>query len=71
MSYTEAPLAGASRVIGEATGWRLYDPQLEKFMDPVADADEFGVGVRQVHRIAAEDAAGERPSFWQRLFGRR
>jgi hypothetical protein len=62
-------------VIGEATGWMLYDPQLDKFMDPVADADDFakafGVGVGHVKRIAAEDAAGERPSFWQRLFGRR
>lgn len=70
-----AEIATASRVIGEATGWRLYDPQLDRFRDPVADADDFakafGVGVGHVERIAAEDAAGERPSFWQRLFGRR
>jgi hypothetical protein len=67
-------------VIGEATGWRLYDPQLGKFIDPVRDADEFaeafGVGVRHVQRIAAEqssaDPAGdERPSLWRRIFRRR
>jgi hypothetical protein len=72
-------IAGASKVVGEATGWRLYDPQLEKFIDPVRDADEFaetfGVGVRHVQRIAAEhssadSASDERPSFWRRILGR-
>jgi hypothetical protein len=47
----------ASRVIREETGWQLYDPQLEKFIDPVRDADEFaqafGVGVRLVQQIAS------------------
>ena len=33
-------IAKASNVIREETGWQLYDPQLEKFIDPVRDADE-------------------------------
>jgi hypothetical protein len=73
-------IAKASKLIGEATGWRLYDPQLDKFVDPVRDADEFaeafGVGVSHVERITAEqssaDTAGdERPSVWRRIFRRR
>ena len=51
-------IAKASNVIREETGWRLYDPQLEKFIDPVRDADEFarafGVGVSLVQQIASE-----------------
>ena len=51
-------IAKASNVIREATGWQLYDPQLEKFIDPVRDADEFarafGVGVSLVQQIASE-----------------
>ena len=34
-------IAKASNVIREETGWQLYDPQLEKVIDPVRDADEF------------------------------
>ena len=51
-------IAKASNVIREQTGWQLYDPQLEKFIDPVRDADEFarafGVGVSLVQQIASE-----------------
>jgi hypothetical protein len=51
-------VAKASNVIREETGWQLYDPQLEKFIDPVRDADEFarafGVGVNLVQQIASE-----------------
>jgi hypothetical protein len=51
-------IAKASNVIREETGWRLYDPQLEKFIDLVRDADEFarafGVGVSLVQQIASE-----------------
>jgi hypothetical protein len=51
-------IAKASNVIREETGWQLYDPQLEKFIDPVRDADEFarafGVGVSLVQQIASE-----------------
>jgi hypothetical protein len=73
-------IAKASNVIREATGWTLYDPQLEKFIDPVRDADEFaqafGVGVSHVQRIAtkqssAESASDVTPSFWRRILGRR
>ena len=51
-------IAKASDVIREETGWQLYDPQLEKFIDPVRDADEFarafGVGVSLVQQIVSE-----------------
>ena len=51
-------IAKASNVIREETQWQLYDPQLEKFIDPVRDADElaraFGVGVNLVQQIASE-----------------
>jgi hypothetical protein len=65
-------IAKTSKVIGQPTGWKLYDPQLEKFTDPARDASEFaeafGVGVGHVRRIAAEhssadSASDERPSF--------
>lgn len=68
----------AARIIGAETGWQLYDPQLDRFLDPERDAAEFrkafGVGVRQVQRIVDEqdvNASGSgRPSRWRRLFGR-
>jgi hypothetical protein len=68
----------AAKAIAAETDWQLYDPQLEKFLDPARDADEFvaafGVGVGHVQRIAAEHEAeppsGECPSVWRRLFGR-
>jgi hypothetical protein len=68
----------AATAIAKETGWQLYDPQLEKFLDPARDADEFarafGVGVGHVQRIAAEHEAEssgrKRPSLWRRLFGR-
>jgi hypothetical protein len=51
-------IAKASNVIREEIGWQLYDPQLEKFIDPVRDADEFarafGVGVSHVQQIVSE-----------------
>jgi acyl carrier protein len=74
-----ADIERASKIITADTAWELYDPQLEKFIDPVGDADElakaFGVGVSHVQRITSEQAddpsSGERPSLWRRLFGRR
>jgi hypothetical protein len=71
-------IAKAEKVIAKETGWQLYDPQLEKFVDPARDADEFaeafGVGVGHVQRIAdeheAESSGDRRPSFWRRVFGR-
>jgi hypothetical protein len=73
-----ADIDKASKTIAAETGWELYDPQLEKFLDPVRDADEFakafGVGVGQVQRIAsqpeAQPSGGERPSRWRRMLGR-
>jgi hypothetical protein len=66
-------------VIGQLTGWKLYDPQLEKFIDLARDANEFaeafGAGVGHVQRIAAEhssadSANGERPFILRRILGR-
>jgi hypothetical protein len=73
-----ADIDKASKIIAADTGWELYDPQLEKFMDPVGDADEFatafGVGVGQVQSITSEQVdeapSGERPPLWRRLFRR-
>jgi len=67
----------AATVIGAQTGWELYDPQLERFIDPAQDAAElremFEVGVGHVQRITAEGepapAVGRRPSLWKRLRG--
>jgi broad specificity phosphatase PhoE len=65
-----ADIEQAAKVIAGETGWELYDPQLEKFMDPVRDADEFaaafGVGAGHVQRVASHPAA--RP-WWRRLLG--
>lgn len=69
-------MARASKVIGDETGWELYDPQPEKFVDPLRDADEFarafGVGVSHVQRlVAGQEAAGDqRPSLLRRILRR-
>lgn len=59
-----ADIDRASKIIAADAGWKLYDPQLEKFMDPERDADEFakafGVGVSHVQRIASEQAGRTR-----------
>ena len=67
----------AAQVIATETGWELYDPQLERLIDPARDATElremFEVGVGHVQRIGAagEPAppVGRRPSLWKRLRG--
>jgi hypothetical protein len=49
---------------------------LEKFIDPVRDADEFAeafaVGVGHVRRIRSESGGtatdDDRPSLWRRIF---
>jgi len=77
-SHLAREIDAAAKAIAAETDWQLYDPQLEKFLDPARDADEFaemfGVGVGHVQRITAEDDAespgGERPSLWRRLIGR-
>ena len=67
-------IARVAKIITAETGWQLYDAQLDRFIDPERDADEFaeafGVGVGHVQDIASEPPAEERPSFWRRLFGR-
>ena len=72
-------VAKAANVIGTDTGWQLYDPQLERFIDPARDADQFAeafsLGVGHVTRIASEHpadtASDRRQSLWRRLLGRR
>jgi hypothetical protein len=68
-------IGATSKVIEEETGWRLYDPQLEKFLDPARDGDEFraafAVGVGATKRIAAEYEDQGRAPWWRRVFGRR
>jgi hypothetical protein len=69
-----ADIDRVAKVIAAETGWELYDPQLEKFLDPVRDADEFadafGAGVGHVQRITSEQETGERPTWWRRVIGR-
>jgi len=68
----------ASKVISQETGWRLYDPQLERFIDPAADAQEFRTafdyGRDHLRRVVAEQdqrsATSPKKSRWSRLLGR-
>jgi hypothetical protein len=63
----------AAKLIAGETDWKLYDPQLEKFIDPASDAEEirsaFDYGVDKVTQIVERQEAETRP-FWKRLFGR-
>lgn len=68
----------AAQIISAQTGWRLYDPQLEKWVDPASDAGEvhgmFDYGREKLSEIierdnAAAESAPERKSFFKRLFG--
>ncbi len=67
-------LERVATVVGEHTGWRMYDPQQEAWIDPLRDADEFRYafdhGRSIVPEMAAEDAASTVP-WWRRLFRRR
>lgn len=72
--------------IGAESGWAIYDPQLEEWLDVARDRERFGAafdrGREQIRRIVAEgagvggaEAAGQgatppRPSLWRRLFRR-
>jgi hypothetical protein len=69
-----ADIDKAAEIIAAETGWQLYDPQLEKLLDPVRDADElaraFAVGVGHVQRLGEEDARpSERAPWWRRVLG--
>lgn len=68
-----------ARVVGAETGWRLYDPQVEGFVDPSEDddagaiRDAFDGGRQTLRELVAEDDAAQaapRPSRLKRLFGR-
>jgi hypothetical protein len=65
----------AAQIVAAETGWRLYDPQLEEFIDSVSDAEKiqsaFDYGRKQLAEIIEQENAPppERKSFWKRLFG--
>lgn len=67
----------AANIISAETGWRLYDPQLEKWVDPGADGGEvhrmFDFGREKLAEIVEKDnAVAARPEhkpFFKRLFG--
>lgn len=69
-------IGSAAEVISGETGWRLYDPQIEQFLDPARDRaafkKAFGAGTAAVNRIKQEHAEVEPPppSWWKRLLGR-
>jgi hypothetical protein len=66
-------LARVAGVVEEHTGWRMYDPQQEAWIDPLRDADgfrdAFDHGRAVTRDIAAADNSPRRP-WWRRL-GRR
>jgi hypothetical protein len=67
-------IASASSVIATETGWKLYDPQLERVIDPAADASEirrmFDVGREHVQTFIAEQERKSNEPLWKRLFRR-
>lgn len=69
-----ADIERAAAIIAAETGWKLYDPQLEKFIDPSTHAAEvrgmfdYGRGKLQEF-VAAEDERASRP-LWKRFLGR-
>ena len=66
-------LARIAAVVNEHTGWRMYDPQQEAWIDPLRDADgfrdAFDHGRAIVRDLTAASTAPARP-WWRRL-GRR
>ena len=75
LDYIATQIESASAIVAAETGWRLYDPQLEQFLDPVRDRDAFraafGVGADAVNQIAAApEADPERAPWWKRVIGR-
>lgn len=68
-------IENAASIIASETGWKLYDPQLERFIDPANDAPEiramFDVGREHIQKvIAGEDRDSTAAPFWKRLFRR-
>jgi hypothetical protein len=68
-------IGSAADAIARETGWKLYDPQIERFFDPARDRDAFrkafGAGTDAVNRIRQEHADVEPPPppWWKRLLG--
>ena len=67
-------VARVAAVVAEHTGWRLYDPQQEAWIDPEGDTsgfrDAFDHGRAIVRKVAAEHDTPARRPWWRRL-GRR
>jgi hypothetical protein len=63
----------AARVIGSETGWRVFDPQLDKVVDPAQDAtamtETFDYGRASLRKAVASDEAVATRPWWKRLFG--
>jgi hypothetical protein len=71
---TYRQLSEAFRIIGERTGWVVFDPQLERTLDLDRDLDDVlaahGEGVAMVHRIAEDESRGPLGRLLARLRGR-
>jgi hypothetical protein len=69
-----ADLEKVAAVVEEQHGWGMYDPQQERWIDPLRDADglrdAFDVGRAAVRRIVAEQEQPRTTPWWRRL-GRR
>jgi hypothetical protein len=67
-------IASASSVISRETGWKLYDPQLERVIDPATDGAEmrrmFDVGRERLQTIIAEEERKSNEPLWKRFFRR-
>jgi hypothetical protein len=67
-----AQVRDASRIINAATGWCLFDPQVERVVDPARESVDitaaFDHGREQLRRVVGGEPA--RP-WWKRLFGAR
>jgi hypothetical protein len=64
-------ITGIAAIVHAETGWRMFDPQLDRVVDPARDAGEieaiFAVGLDATRRAAGEP---ERPRpWWRRLLG--
>lgn len=72
-------ISRAAGLIKAQTGWDLYDPQLDKFIEPDEAAAEieaaFDYGREALSEITKQDELEplpfeQRKPFWKRLFGR-
>jgi len=67
-------IASSSAIIARETGWKVYDPQLERVIDPATDAPEilrmFDFGRARLQTIMAEEESKRNEPHWKRLFRR-